>query len=349
MRREVLPLLRCPRCSSRNFSCTALGRETEEEVLDGVLACRTCNSWFPIEDGLLELLTGALAYTGDRLQFWGKYRSRIEDLGLTLEPAPEGEGPGMELQLAQQAHFDWYSTNQAQTYNEYENSPFWLAADRIAFSAWRDEIKPGAMLLDVGCAQGRSTFKVLDLEIDVVAFDLSKRLVRQAIERYRAESPRGRACFFVADASNLPFVDSCFDYVLVYGVLHHLPNVDRACREIARVLRMGGSYFGQENNDSALRKIFDLFQRTWPQWHEEAGPEALLASDMLRDLLQGEGIALQTRSSVFLPPHLLNLSPPAIAYRALRAADVIAAHLPYIRKNGGVLLLHGSKAGRPQC
>jgi SAM-dependent methyltransferase len=44
----------------------------------------------------------------------------------------------------------------------------------------------------------------------------------------------------VADAEALPFEDESFDLVLGHAVLHHLPDLDHAWREIHRVLRPGG-------------------------------------------------------------------------------------------------------------
>src|SRR3954465_13331049 len=44
----------------------------------------------------------------------------------------------------------------------------------------------------------------------------------------------------VADAEALPFADASFDLVFGHAVLHHLPALDRAWREIHRVLAPGG-------------------------------------------------------------------------------------------------------------
>jgi len=42
------------------------------------------------------------------------------------------------------------------------------------------------------------------------------------------------------DAENLPFIDQTFDYIYSFGVLHHTPNIDKAIKEIHRVLKNEG-------------------------------------------------------------------------------------------------------------
>jgi SAM-dependent methyltransferase len=46
-----------------------------------------------------------------------------------------------------------------------------------------------------------------------------------------------------ADAEGLPFPDESFDLVLGHAVLHHIPNLQSAFREIFRVLKPGGVFF----------------------------------------------------------------------------------------------------------
>ena len=43
-----------------------------------------------------------------------------------------------------------------------------------------------------------------------------------------------------ADARNLPFENTYFDYVYSWGVLHHSPNFSKSIQEIYRVLKPGG-------------------------------------------------------------------------------------------------------------
>ena len=68
----------------------------------------------------------------------------------------------------------------------------------------------------------------------------------------------------VADAESLPFDDASFDLVVGHAVLHHIPDVELAMREVMRVLRPGGRFvFAGEptiHGDVIARK---LSQATW--------------------------------------------------------------------------------------
>lgn len=345
---DLISLLRCPTCWSEFFvfhDFSEAGRATT----DGIVRCRSCSALYPLEDGVLELLPAGLRYEDDWERFADRWEKELREADVNSE-RPHEAGPAFPLPQAQgqQAHFDWYADNQVQTYSTYERSPFWRAADEVAFGPWRDELgrRAGARrarVLDVGCAQGRSTFHFADLPVDIIGFDISKRCIKRAAERARAERPHASMTFLCADATGFPFRDGCFDVVLAYGVLHHVEDPGSVCRQIARVLRPGGIYFGQENNVTVFRWVFDLLQRLRPAWYEEAGPEALISTARLRGWLEAGGMSISARTSVFLPPHLLNLLNEKRARSWLRHTDDIAQRIPGLRSNGGVVVFQAEK------
>jgi SAM-dependent methyltransferase len=46
----------------------------------------------------------------------------------------------------------------------------------------------------------------------------------------------------VADAETIPYPDATFDLVVGHAVLHHIPDVEQALREVLRVLKPGGRF-----------------------------------------------------------------------------------------------------------
>jgi SAM-dependent methyltransferase/uncharacterized protein YbaR (Trm112 family) len=342
MKPEFVNFLSCPSCDS-NLSSDVFDITADQHICDGVVWCTNCLAWYSIENELLDMLTGSMVYREERQRFWTNHRKHLESLGLVPDTASLSTAVNEELQLAQQAHFDWYAANDQQDYFTYEKQPFWLAADRLAFDIWRKEIQPGQWLLDVGCAEGRSTFKLMDLDINIAGFDVSRRLVRQAIDRYRKQHYQAQASFFCADATKIPLASGVMNYVLIYGVLHHVPSPFETCCQVVRILKPGGVYFGSENNTTIFRGIFDLIQRFNPIWHEEAGPEALISAAFFRKVFNDQPIHLDIRTSVYLPPHLINLMGEKKGYCILSATDKIAANLPYIKEQGGLIIVRAKK------
>jgi len=77
------------------------------------------------------------------------------------------------------------------------------------------------------------------------------------------------------DAASLPFADGSFDLVFGHAVLHHLPELDRAFAEFARVLRPGGTlYFGGEPSRQGDRIAAVPKGAAWrlaPLWRRAVG------------------------------------------------------------------------------
>jgi ubiquinone/menaquinone biosynthesis C-methylase UbiE len=101
---------------------------------------------------------------------------------------------------------------------------------------------PYADVLEVGCGTGFFTLNLMLAGVIGTAHvtDISPGMVRVA-ERNAAElglRVEGR----VADAERLPYDDASFDLVVGHAVLHHVPDVELALREVLRVLRPGGRF-----------------------------------------------------------------------------------------------------------
>ena len=108
-------------------------------------------------------------------------------------------------------------------------------------------LRPGELLLDLGCGTGRHAFEALRRGARVVALDLGADDLRQARDWLAAmalagEAGEGGAAIAVrGDALALPFADAIFDRVIVSEVLEHVAQDAAAIAELRRVLKPGGT------------------------------------------------------------------------------------------------------------
>jgi ubiquinone/menaquinone biosynthesis C-methylase UbiE len=102
---------------------------------------------------------------------------------------------------------------------------------------------PFARSLEIGAGTGYFTLNLLQAGVvrEAVATDISPGML-EALQG-SADRLGVQVETVVADAERLPFADGSFDLVLGHAVLHHIPDLDRAFREFARVLRPGGTLF----------------------------------------------------------------------------------------------------------
>lgn len=352
MNSGLIEFLLCPICGSTTFEFRVFSGNGPD-IREGIIWCKN-GDWFSIEDRVLELLPADLQYHEDRNQFREKYSHQLRTVGLLDNKhgnSSERAQDELDLIQAQQHHFDWYADNDEQAYNSYAAMPFWRIVDKRTFARWNNKIwaegqqRTAKVLLDVGCAQGRSALMIAQTGVRVIGFDISKRLVRQAYANFAGAMGRNpNSDFIVADGSHFPFQSGVFDYALVYGVLHHLPNPHVACLEIARVLKPHGIYFGSENNQTVFRKVFDLLQRLSPTWHEEAGRQPLMSFQDFARWFSGTGLTIQTVCTVFVPPHLVNALGVKVGGTVLSMTDAVLSAVPFLKDQGGLILIEGTKA-----
>jgi len=130
------------------------------------------------------------------------------------------------------------------------------------------EAKP-RRVLEVGCGPGEASEQIAASGADVEAIDISERMVE--LTRARGVSAR------VGDVQELPFEDSTFDAALAAWMLYHVPDVERAIAELARVLRPGGRLVAVTNGIDHLRELRALLGGDFPTrtFSDETAPELL--------------------------------------------------------------------------
>lgn len=110
-------------------------------------------------------------------------------------------------------------------------------------AADRAGLRPGDNALDVCCGTGDLAFELAGRvapEGRVVGCDFSEPMLDLAREKAEERGAQG-VRFEWADALELPYADGRFDAVTVGFGVRNLADLDRGLREMARVLRPGGS------------------------------------------------------------------------------------------------------------
>ncbi len=109
-------------------------------------------------------------------------------------------------------------------------------------------LQRGDKVLDLGCGFGRHAFEAARRGASVVALDAGRDEVNGVAAMFLAMLEAGElaegsvhAHVVQGDALHLPFPDGAFDRVICSEVLEHIPDDLSAMRELARVLRPGGT------------------------------------------------------------------------------------------------------------
>ena len=119
----------------------------------------------------------------------------------------------------------------------------------------------GSLLLDIGCNWGRWCVAAARRGYSPVGIDPSLGAVLAAQRICRQLNVNAQ--FIVADTRHLPFSSQMFDVVFSYSVLQHFSKDDvrTTLREMARVLKPGGSSMIQMPNAYGIRSLYHQARR----------------------------------------------------------------------------------------
>jgi ubiquinone/menaquinone biosynthesis C-methylase UbiE len=121
----------------------------------------------------------------------------------------------------------------------------------------------GKDVLEVGCGSGIAAQMLAEAGANLTAVDLTPWAVATTRRRLDAFGLDGNVR--EADGEDLPFADASFDLVFSWGVIHHSSDMDRALRELVRVLRPGGELVLMVYNRRSLFYVaYKGFQRFLP-------------------------------------------------------------------------------------
>ncbi len=155
----------------------------------------------------------------------------------------------------------------------------------------------GGRVLEVGCGTGLVLQRIASFAGAAVGVDLSPGMLEVA---------KGRGLdVYEASATKLPFEDASFDLTCSFKVLAHVPDIEGALREMARVTRPGGYILAEFYNPYSFRGLIKRF-----------GPKLSIAQN------KDEG-DVYTRFDT--PARVRELTPPGCAFLTARGIRIVTA------------------------
>jgi ubiquinone/menaquinone biosynthesis C-methylase UbiE len=106
-------------------------------------------------------------------------------------------------------------------------------------------------VLEVGCGTGLVLSRIREFARSAKGIDLSPGMLEKARER-GLDVQEG-------SATALPFGDESFDVTCSFKVLAHVPDIERALAEMARVTRRGGHVLAEFYNPYSLRALIKRY------------------------------------------------------------------------------------------
>lgn len=189
----------------------------------------------------------------------------------------------------------------ATTYNaaadHFDDGPlaFWDRYGRETIERLR--LKPGSIVLDVGCGSGASAIpaaKAVGPHGRVIGADLAERLLVMAQAKADAQKLIN-ATFRQADMENLGYSDDSFDAVVCVFAIFFVPDMVKQVRELWRMVRAGGQLaittWGPRMFEPGSAAWWAAVKQFRPDLHAAFNPwERIITPQAVRQLLTESGI-----------------------------------------------------------
>lgn len=143
-------------------------------------------------------------------------------------------------------HEEWVSN-----YRTPDNEKFYnMAFDFItrAFNA-----PAGSTVVDAGCGSCAKSKNLADRGFQVLGTDLSESALDMARNSLRGTQYESKISLMQQNMTSMTLESNSIDYLVCWGVLMHIPEVDKAVTELSRIIKPGGYIAISEGNMHSLQ------------------------------------------------------------------------------------------------
>ncbi len=119
-----------------------------------------------------------------------------------------------------------------------------------------------SIILDAGCGVGSNFIRLVERGFIVQAIDFSEFALKVAEFNVKTRGLENKINIQHENILSLSFGNETFSYILCWGVLMHISDLDKAMQELVRVLKPKGMLIIMENNTRSLQTlIVQIFKR----------------------------------------------------------------------------------------
>ena len=141
-------------------------------------------------------------------------------------------------------------------YTEFNQRPLVLAARQELEKLLRRHSFVGKTVLEVGC--GGSSFQS--------CYSGAKRVILSDVNLTLLKRNEGLSLKVVCDGESLSFKNHSFQFIILFGVLHHYSDQERGLLELRRLLAPGGTILMAEPRTRSLNVIYRFLRRLALRW-----------------------------------------------------------------------------------
>ena len=157
--------------------------------------------------------------------------------------------------------------------SNYKNYNKKISNENISELSNLDLKQPNIKILELGCGDAslwNKNFNHIPSNWEITLTDFSDGMLKDA--KKNLGEKRSRFNFKIVNAENIPFEEESFNVVIANHMLYHVPNINKALKEINKVLKSAGILFAStvgKNHMKEIREIistFDIYSLTSESW-----------------------------------------------------------------------------------